>query len=277
MEQLYSFIWCLKCYSVDFFLLLLFLFDVIGALVFFFILYKAHSQYLHLVRTFWRCSSSCNCCWLEHTAYALQYSVLITLYFADMAWWPSHCKYWSVWVGFLYTVVTKLPSDYGMTSVSKKDMEPSALVFSAVNWMPSSKELMCCRNLSLCTALMTTKASSTNLIHRLGGVVLFWGLWLQSLPCISWPLLGLLVIPLLHPLFGLCKAWRPYWWAQLNVREFIFVRFTQVKLMINAPWYQTGMTTLQIWFSDFQVYLLTLLIDPTHMWVYQYHYIVFTK
>ena len=39
------------------------------------------------------------------------------------------------------------------------------------------------------------------------------------------------------------------------------VRFTWVKLM-NPPQYQTCMTTLQIWFSDFQVYLLTLLIDP---------------
>ena len=31
---------------------------------------------------------------------------------------------------------------------------------------------------------------------------------------------------------------------------------------IYPPWYQTSMTTLQISFSDFQVYLVTLLIDP---------------
>ena len=40
--------------------------------------------------------------------------------------------------------------------------------------------------------------------------------------------------------------------------------------------YQTAMTTLQIWFSDFQVYLLTLLIDPP-ICEYQYQYIVFAK
>ena len=150
-----------------YFLQLLLLLDVIGALIIF-ILFKPHSGYLHLVQTFWRSSSSsCNCCWLEHTALVLWYSVLITLYFADMAQWLSHCKYWSVRVGLLYTVVIKLPSDCGMTSVSKKCMEPSALVFSAVNWKPLSMELMCCRNSSLFTDLMRTRChqliSSTDL------------------------------------------------------------------------------------------------------------------
>ena len=38
---------------------------------------------------------------------------------------------------------------------------------------------------------------------------------------------------LLCLLIGLCEVRRPYWWAQLNVQEFIFVRFTWVKLTIN--------------------------------------------
>ena len=71
---------------VSFFLLLLLSFGIMGALIFFFILFKAHSGYLLLVRTFCRCScSSCKCCRLEQTALALWYSVLITLSFADMA------------------------------------------------------------------------------------------------------------------------------------------------------------------------------------------------
>ena len=85
-----------------------------------------------------------------------------------MTWWLSHCKYWSVWVGFLKTVVVKLPSDCVMTMVSKKDIEPSGLVFSAVNFLHSSMELIWLRNSSLCVDLMTTKVSSPNLFHRPG-------------------------------------------------------------------------------------------------------------
>ena len=38
----------------------------------------------------------------------------------------------------------------------------------------------------------------------------------------------------------LCKAKRAFWWAQLNIFEFIFVRFTWVKLMINPPPIETA-------------------------------------
>ena len=134
------------------------------------ILFKAHLGYLHLVRTFCTCScSSCNCCEVEHTVLDLTNSVLITLYFAEMAWWLSHCRYWSVWIGFLKTVVIKLPSDCGMTKVSRKGIEPSALVFSAVNCMPLSIELIWLKNSSLCVDLMTTNVSSTNPFHRRRG------------------------------------------------------------------------------------------------------------
>ena len=85
---------------VCFFLLLL-SFEWTGALILFFILLKDHLGYLYLVRTFFRCScSSWKCCEVEHTALVLWNSVLITLYFAGMAWWLSHCRNWSVWLGF---------------------------------------------------------------------------------------------------------------------------------------------------------------------------------
>ena len=114
-----------------------------GALILFFILFKADVGYLHLARTFWRCScSSCKCCVVKHTALALWKSVLITLYLAEMAWWLSCCKYLSVWVGFLKTGVVRLASVWGMTRVSRKGIEPSTLVFWAVNCIPSSMELL---------------------------------------------------------------------------------------------------------------------------------------
>ena len=54
------------------FLLLLFSFVWLGALILFLILFKAHPGYLHLVRTFCRCfCSSSSFCEVEHTALAL--------------------------------------------------------------------------------------------------------------------------------------------------------------------------------------------------------------
>ena len=42
------------------------------------------------------------------------------------------------------------------------------------------------------------------------------------------------------------------------------------------PWYQTWQL-YRSEFSDIQIYLLTLPIDPPWIWVYQYQYIVFVK
>ena len=63
----------------------------------------------------------------------------IMLYLAAMAWWLFHCRYKSVCVGFLYTLVFKLPSSLIVTIVSKKGMEPSLLLASLVNWILSIK------------------------------------------------------------------------------------------------------------------------------------------
>ena len=82
------------------------------------------------------------------------------LYLFAMAWWLSHCTYWLVCVGFLYTVVARLPSLWGVTKVSKKGIDPSALGVSAVNLMFGSIELICWRNSSWCCSWMTKVASN---------------------------------------------------------------------------------------------------------------------
>ena len=107
---------------------------------------KTHLGYLHLVRAILRCSFSC---WsnsgLLHTVEALWERVWITLNLAERWWWLSHCKYWSVCVGFLYTVMDREPSTSGLTIVSKKGMDPSSLLSSTVNLMAGSTLLICWR------------------------------------------------------------------------------------------------------------------------------------
>ena len=161
-------LWIVVCHILLPFLLL---FDWTGALILFFILFKAHLRYLHVVRAFngWSYSSSSSFL-VEQTSLALWNNVQMTLYLADMAWWLSHCRCQLVWVGFLYTVVSKLPSACGMTRVSRKAKEPLVLMFSMVNCIPSSMELICVKNSSLWADFMTTMVSSTNLFHRFGGV-----------------------------------------------------------------------------------------------------------
>ena len=78
---------------------------------------KAYLGYLPLVRAFLRWSISC---WsnsgLLHTVLTLWERELMTLNLAVRWWWLSHCRYWSVCVGFLYTVMDRLPSDSGLTN-----------------------------------------------------------------------------------------------------------------------------------------------------------------
>ena len=96
---------------------------------------------------------------------------MITLNLAERLRWLSHCRYWSVWVGFLYTVMDRLPFSFGFTIVSKKGMEPSSLLSSTVNFMAGSTLLMCWRKSCLLTSLWMTKVSSTNLCQNLEGGV----------------------------------------------------------------------------------------------------------
>ena len=91
--------------------------------------------YLHLLRALYRwSSSSVNKCLVEHTVFALCLRVLMTPYFADRWWQLSQCKYMSVWVGFLKTVVLIDPSGCGITKVSRNGIDPSGFGSSDVNW-----------------------------------------------------------------------------------------------------------------------------------------------
>ena len=77
--------------------------------------------------------------------------------------------YWSVCVGFLYTVMDREPSTSGLTIVSKKGMDPSSLLSSTVNLMAGLTLLVCWRKPCLLASLWMTKVSSTYLHQNLGG------------------------------------------------------------------------------------------------------------
>ena len=87
------------------------------------------------------CRASLICCnslsresWVEETILGLWANVLKTLCFAVMWWLLSQWRYWSVCVGFLYTVVLNVLSGCMVTNVSKKGSDP-CFVGSTVNWM----------------------------------------------------------------------------------------------------------------------------------------------
>ena len=139
------------------------------------IFFMAHLGYLHAPSTSSRCCSSCSAnSGVEQMVWALCVSVLMTLYLAAMLWLLSHGRYRSVWVGFLYTPIVKLPYSSGLMIVSRKGMEPSSFASSTVNWIEGSTVLMCWRNSSWCFCCCTTKVSSTYLFQTLGGAVLLW-------------------------------------------------------------------------------------------------------
>ena len=176
----------------------LFLLDF-GVLFFNFILFMAYEGYLHAVNALsMYVNSSSNWSWLEQMFFALCINELITLYLLAMAWWLSHCKYWLVWVGFLYMEVGKLPSPLTVTKVSRKGNDPSALVFSAVNCIFSSMAFICWKIL-LCVLYPKWQTCHPQISSRdLGDVVLFQKLLFQNAPYKYLPLWGWVVTPLLH-------------------------------------------------------------------------------
>ena len=119
--------------------------------VFLIIFLIAHFGYLHCPSTCSRCcSSSSPSSGVEQMVRALCERVLITLYLAAILWLLSNGRYRSVWVGFLYTPIVKVPSASGLMMVSRKGMEPSSFASSTVNCMDGSNLFMCWRNSSLC-------------------------------------------------------------------------------------------------------------------------------
>ena len=139
----------------------------------------------------------------------------MTLNLAERWWWLSHCRYWSVCVGFLYTVMDREPSTSGLTIVSKKGMEPSSLLSSTVNLIAGSTLFMCCRKPCLLASLWITKVSSKYLCQNLGGGGQCLELFAPSTPCISWLQWGWQGNPWQHPQpvhrTGLGKKSRCFW------------------------------------------------------------------
>ena len=126
------------------------------------IFFIAHLGYLQHLRTSSKCSNSLLISsGVEHKVLVICVRVLITLYLDAKLWLLSHCRYWSVWVGFLYTFLVKVPSTLGVTKISKNGMEPSGPASSIVNLMDVSTVLICWKNSSLCDLFWITKVSST--------------------------------------------------------------------------------------------------------------------
>ena len=144
----------------------------------------AHLGYLQWLSAFLRWSNSL---WrssgLLHTVLALWVRVLITLYLADKWRWLSHCRYWSMWVGFLYTVMYSVLSASGLTMVSKKGVAPFSLLSSTVKIMAGSTLLMCYRKCCLYPSFWMTNMSCTYLSHSLGGKWQYFEIFAQSIPC----------------------------------------------------------------------------------------------
>ena len=141
-----------------------------GCSCFWRIFFIAHLGHLLPIRTFSKCSNS----WLmdsgvEHNVLALCVRVLFTLYWEAKLWLLSHWRYWSVWVGFLYTFVVKVPSALGVIKRSKNGMEPSGPASSMANLMDVSPWLICWKNSCFCDSCWIIKVLSTYLFHILGG------------------------------------------------------------------------------------------------------------
>ena len=131
---------------------------------------KAHLGYWHLDRASLRC-------WISllknsspvQTVSPLWVRVPVTLYLSARLWWLSHCKYWSVWVGFLYTEIERELSASGLTKVSRNGMAPFSWLPSTVNFIAGSILFIWSRNNYL-GLLLDDKVSSTNLYQCLGGL-----------------------------------------------------------------------------------------------------------
>ena len=159
--------WCFWVVSVPGLFWLLLFFFFVGFLDFILILLRAHAGYLHLGTAVCRWSSSSFNSWgLEQMVLALCSRVPITLYFDGDVWWLPHCRYRSVCVGFLKTVLLRLPSSLGITNTSRKGMDPSSLCSSQVNWICWSIELMWSRKALLCDESKMVNVSSTQLFQR---------------------------------------------------------------------------------------------------------------
>ena len=158
-------VWC--CYNLGVVVTISLL-----VVVYKFILYFVNGPpwVLTLTKAFLRCcNSSLRSSGVVHTVLALWVSVA-TLYLAERLWWLSHCKCWSVWVGFQYTVILNELSASGLTKVSGNRIAPVSWLPSTVNFIAGSMLLMWSRNNCLWVCCNGWQMmSSTNLNQNLGG------------------------------------------------------------------------------------------------------------
>ena len=102
--------------------------------------------------------SACSC--MEGTDYCYWYA---------KGWCEVKCRYLSIWVGFLYTVVAIDPSISCYRKTYKKGNFSSTLT-STVNWMLGSTLWSWCRKSSTLCDGSTVHVSSTYCFQNLGGV-----------------------------------------------------------------------------------------------------------
>ena len=100
-------------------------------------------------------------CWRQLWFYVLEYYTQCFL--VVIKWSLSQCRYWSVCIGFPYTIVWMVLFSPGVTLVSKNRIEPSVPGCSTVNCMLGSCELMWWSSCVLCSTFWMTRVLSTNL------------------------------------------------------------------------------------------------------------------
>ena len=114
----------------------------LGVCFFLAILCRTFVGYLHLCNTERRCS----CSFLSNLGMSVR--ILITLYLDEMSWLMSQCRHWSVWIGFLHTLMEKVLSGSWYQCISKEHGS-IWLVPSTMNFMAVYNELMCSKHLSV--------------------------------------------------------------------------------------------------------------------------------
>ena len=102
------------------------------ALIVTYILFKAHVGHVHICNIIHKYSCSVLSRYgVECITLALCISVLTTQYLTDMSWWLSQCRYWSVCLGFLHTLMDNVL--FCSSLMSKNDMEPFGLLYCSIN------------------------------------------------------------------------------------------------------------------------------------------------
>ncbi len=106
---------------------------------------------------------------VEHNLSALKKRPLINLCFVADDWQEWKSRYLPVFVDFLYTVVSSVPSGFLLIRQSRKGSSPFSFSFSTVNWIASLMLLMCTRKLRATYFDSITKVSSTYRFPIFGG------------------------------------------------------------------------------------------------------------